>query len=76
MFTAGKTIATIAIPIINDTMIEEKEAFMLMLNLLPTTRITLGAHSTAIAMIIDTSMYIIMHSLNMIVFAKIMQVCT
>ena len=59
MFTAGSTVVTIAIPIINDTMIEGDETFMLTLKLLPTTRITLGTQSTATAIIIDTSMYTI-----------------
>ena len=61
-FLAGSTIATVEIPIVDDTVVnEEDELFNLTINLLPTTdvRAMPGIHSTATAIIIDTSMYII-----------------
>ena len=56
---AGSTNATVEIPIIDDTVVnEEDEILNLTLNLLPTTdvRAMRGIHSTAAAIIIDTSM--------------------
>ena len=64
VFTADSTFTTVEIPIINDTAMEENEEFSITLNLLPTnsTRVTLGVQSTATAVIIDTSMLIILLS--------------
>ena len=64
VFTANSTFTTVKIPIINDTVVEENEEFNITLNLLPTnnTRVTLGVHSTATAVIIDTSMLTILLS--------------
>ena len=64
MFTADNTVATVEIPIINDTEVEENEKFNITVILLPTnnTRVTLGVQSTATAVIIDTSMLTIFMS--------------
>ena len=61
VFTADSTVATVEIAIINDTVVEENEKFNITLILLPTnsTRVTLGVHSTATAVIIDTSMSLV-----------------
>ena len=61
MFTADSTVATVEIAIINDAVVEENEKFNISLILLPTnnTRVTLGVHSTATAVIIDTSMSLV-----------------
>ena len=62
LFVTGNTVATIAIPIINDTVVDEgDEEFNVSLSLLPTTnvRVTLGHQSTATVAIIDTSMLIL-----------------
>ena len=62
VFTADSTVTTVEIPIINDTVVEENEEFSITLKLLPTnsTRVTLSVQSTATAVIIDTSMLIIL----------------
>ena len=64
-FVAGSTTANIKIPIVDDTVVdEEDEVFILTLNILPTTgiRVKFGTTSTATAVIIDTSMFIAIFS--------------
>lgn len=63
-FVAGSTSATVEIPIVNDTVVnEEHEVFNVTLDLLPSigVRVMLGIHSTATAVIIDTSMLTIQY---------------
>ena len=61
---AGSTSATVEILIVNDTVVnEEDEAFNVTLKLLPAigVRVMPGIHSTATAVIIDTSMLTIQY---------------
>ena len=60
-FIAGTTVATVSIPIADDTVVdEEPEAFTLSFYLIPTTgvRVDPGTRSTATGIIMDTSTYV------------------